>query len=88
MKGDLRYLHDNNGIRDPVYPYLHGEKVYVYVEYYGNNKNESTHVGKVRDGIEQILRLGWIYFRKRRIREGGKAYNLCVRKSLANGEMS
>lgn len=43
LKNGLRYLHDDNGIRDLVYRYLHGGEVYVFVDYYGDDEDKSTH---------------------------------------------
>lgn len=34
LNEDMRLLHDNDGARDIVYHYFHGDEVYVYVEYY------------------------------------------------------
>lgn len=34
LNKDMRLLHDNDGVRDIVYHYFHGDEVYVYAEYY------------------------------------------------------
>lgn len=53
----MRCLEDDNGLRDVLYHYLHGEEVKIFVEYNSESEDEdddgeSAGVGQEGDGIQ------------------------------------
>ena len=65
LKYGLRYFRDDNGIKDIIYHYFHGEEPKAYVEYYSDDKDDrdnenemSTQIGEVGDRIQANNEVG------------------------------